>query len=64
MSHFFSWSNLAITTQKTRLSNTLIDFRIKKATLIKDNWLKVVKEVEYPIYNVETVKELLPFYAT
>ena len=42
----------------------LIDFRIKKATLIKDNWLKVVKELEYPIYNVETFKELLPFYTT
>jgi hypothetical protein len=40
----------------------LIDFQIKKATLIKDNWLKVVKELEYPIYNVETFKELLPFY--
>jgi hypothetical protein len=45
-------------------NHILIDFRIKKAALIKDNWLKVVNELEYPIYNVETFKELLPFYST
>jgi hypothetical protein len=29
---------------------------------LDDNWLEIINGLGYPIYTLETIKELLPFY--
>jgi hypothetical protein len=50
-----------IWTESDQFEHILVDFKIKKVTMIKDKWLQIVKELEYPIYNNTNFIVILKF---
>ena len=42
--------------------HVIIDHSFMRVKLLDDNWLEIINSLKYPIYNLETIKELLPFY--
>ena len=42
--------------------HVIIDNSFMRVKLLDDNWLEIINGLGYPIYTLETIKELLPFY--
>ena len=42
--------------------HVIIDHSFMRVKLLDDNWLEIIIALGYPIYTLETIKELLPFY--